>query len=144
KKLPECDLKPSLHHSGYLIVILTKDGNRKNHFVHRLVLEAFVENDNPEDKTITNHKDEDKTNNKADNLEWCDHQYNNTYGSRIEKATAKTRKEVVGVCLATGERFRFKSTAETENYGYRHQSVARAARGERKSYKNIKWKYVEE
>ena len=36
-----------------------------------------------------------------------------------------------------------KSTAEAEKYGYRHQSVARAARGERKSYKNIKWKYVD-
>lgn len=143
KRLPERRLKPSLHHSGYLVTILTKGGKRKNHFVHRLVLEAFVKNDNPKKKTITNHKDENKTNNNVDNLEWCDHQYNNTYGNRIEKSAKKTRKEVVGVCLESGRKFRFKSTAEAEKYGYRHQSVARAARGERKSYKNIKWKYVD-
>lgn len=40
-------------------------------FVHRLVADAFIENDDIEHKTIVNHKDGDRrNNNKAINLEW--------------------------------------------------------------------------
>ena len=35
---------------------------------------------------MVNHKDEDKTNNNVDNLEWCDHRYNMNYGSCIDRA----------------------------------------------------------
>lgn len=42
-----------------------------------MVARAFV--DNPEGLTIVNHKDENKLNNSANNLEWCTSYYNNTY-----------------------------------------------------------------
>ena len=32
-----------------------------------------------------NHKDEDKTNNIAENLEWCDNKYNDNYGTRNKR-----------------------------------------------------------
>ena len=94
RNLPGQLLKPSLDHHGYLVVGLTNNEYKKTFFVHRLVLEAFVHNEDPENKTITNHIDEDKTNNHVNNLEWCAHQYNNTYGGRLEKVARKTRKEV--------------------------------------------------
>lgn len=65
---------------NYLHVKLSADGRRISRNVHRLVAEAFVEN--PFNYPCINHKDEDKTNNMADNLEWCTVSYNNTYGSR--------------------------------------------------------------
>ena len=76
-------MKQSLHTKGYKTVCLTKDGKSKTHFVHRIVAEAFI--DNPDNLPMVNHKDEDKTNNFAENLEWCTASYNRTYGKAVEK-----------------------------------------------------------
>jgi hypothetical protein len=76
-------MKQSVHTAGYKTVTLTKDGKTKTVYVHRIVAEAFVEN--PENLPMVNHKDEDKTNNFAENLEWCSASYNRTYGKAVEK-----------------------------------------------------------
>ena len=59
---------------GYLIVGLTKDGKRKNYYVHRLVAGAFIEN--PFNYEVVNHIDYNKKNNNATNLEWCEQKEN--------------------------------------------------------------------
>lgn len=71
-------LTPQYDGLGHYLHVQLGKNTIKN--VHRLVAEAFVEN--PMGYTEVNHKDEDKTNNRADNLEWCDRSYNNQYGSR--------------------------------------------------------------
>ena len=76
-------MKQSLHTKGYKTVTLTKDGKSKTCFVHRIVAEAFI--DNPDNMPMVNHKDEDKTNNFLENLEWCTASYNRTYGKAVEK-----------------------------------------------------------
>lgn len=65
----------------YNIVNLHKDGTTKTFLVHRLVAEAWVKNPNNYD--CINHKDENKNNNRADNLEWCTHRYNSEYSFAI-------------------------------------------------------------
>lgn len=67
----------------YLRVHLWKNGVGKHYLVHRLVAEAFI--DNPNNLPQVNHKDEDKTNNNVDNLEWCTVEYNHNYGTVIER-----------------------------------------------------------
>lgn len=57
-------LKPDLNGAGYLSVRL----NRKMQRIHRLVAAAFV--DNPNNLGYVNHKDGNKLNNNAWNLEW--------------------------------------------------------------------------
>lgn len=75
-------LTPFLEKSGYLRVQLTR-GNRKRVLLHRLVAEAFVPN--PNNYPIVNHKDENTTNNRADNLEFCTVKYNSSYGTANER-----------------------------------------------------------
>ena len=86
-------LKNVLHHRGYLIVGLTKNKRAKTFSVHRLVAAAFIPN--PNNYPQVNHKDENKQNNCIDNLEWCTQKYNNTYGTRIEKAKIGISKKLL-------------------------------------------------
>lgn len=76
-------LKPFNKGNGYLGVRLWKNGKCKDYKVHRLVAEYFCEK--PTNTNEVNHIDEDKTNNKATNLEWCDRKTNCNYGRRNEK-----------------------------------------------------------
>lgn len=68
---------------GYCHVKLSTHNKAAQKKVHRLVAEAFIPNPNNYD--CINHKDENPLNNNVENLEWCNHSYNNTYGTRIER-----------------------------------------------------------
>lgn len=63
------DIKPKNNGHGYLKVFLYKGGKSRQKLVHRLVAEAFIEKQ--DGKRFVNHKDGNKHNNSADNLEWC-------------------------------------------------------------------------
>ena len=76
---------------GYLTVCLFKDNKVNGFFVHRLVASAFIPNSD-ETKTIINHINEDKTDNRVSNLEWCDRKYNNTYNDIHHRRKTKRRK----------------------------------------------------
>ena len=82
-------LTPGKDSSGYMLVVLSKYGKTKSYRIHRLVADTFLKNKN--NLKCVNHKDEDKTNNNVNNLEWCTHKYNNNYGTkpqRISKANS--------------------------------------------------------
>ena len=55
----------------------------------QLVAKAFVENDDPEHKTELNHKNQIKTDNRKENLEWCDRLYQMNYAD-IKERISKT------------------------------------------------------
>lgn len=80
-------LKQTFDKDGYCLVGLHKDGKIKSGKVHRLVASAFV--DNPHNLPEVNHKDENKSNNNVDNLEWCTSKYNINYGTCLDRI-AKT------------------------------------------------------
>lgn len=68
---------------GYKQLKLCKEGIRKDFKVHRLVAKAFIPN--PNNLPQVNHIDEVKSNNHADNLEWCTNEYNSNYGTRNKR-----------------------------------------------------------
>lgn len=67
-------LKPFLTKEGYPRVGLNKNGSRKKFLVHRLVATAFVAN--KANYLEVNHKDANKQNNSAENLEWVTREQN--------------------------------------------------------------------
>lgn len=84
--------KPTMDKKGYLGVDLRYGGKRHCCKIHRLVALAFIPN--PNNYPEINHKDEDKTNNRVDNLEWCDHWYNVHYGTGAERGIDALRRDV--------------------------------------------------
>ena len=73
-------IKPFTEKRGYQRVQLAKaTGKYQMELVHRLVALAFIPN--PNKYTQVNHKDENPTNNRVENLEWCDAKYNTNYSA---------------------------------------------------------------
>lgn len=72
-----------VNRKGYLEIKLQKGAIKKPCRVHRLVAQAFIPN--PNNLPQINHKDGDKKNNKATNLEWCDNSHNikHAYENRL-------------------------------------------------------------
>ena len=68
-------LKTRIINSGYYIVNLSKNGKKKTTTVHRLAAAAFIEN--LDNKPYVNHKDNNKLNNKIENLRWVTQTENN-------------------------------------------------------------------
>ena len=90
-------LYPTISSNGYLTVGLMSNGRRLRRYVHRLVAEAWITN--PDGLPEVNHKDENKTNNTVENLEWCTSRYNSNYGTRNKRIS----KPVINI--DTGHRF---------------------------------------
>lgn len=128
-------LKPKKDKYGYFQVNLWKNGKKKTFTVHRLVAEAFIPN--PNNLPCINHKDECKTNNNVNNLEWCDNKYNNAYGTRTERCC----KPVLQYDLEGNFIREWKSTAECGRNGFIQQTVAACCRGELKKHQGCIWRY---
>lgn len=90
------ELKPQITKTGYVRFHLSKKGKAKSILAHRIVAEAFIEN--PLGYKTVNHKDENKSNNNTENLEWCNMSYQNKYG---KGAIARNKFKEKPVCQYT-------------------------------------------
>lgn len=96
-KVSEYILKPTVANNGYCQVALYNNTKKKKFLVHRLVASAFIPN--PDNLPQINHKDENRLNNRADNLEWCTAEYNNAYGTAKIRAIDKKSRPIEQVAI---------------------------------------------
>lgn len=109
-------MNPTDNGNGYMIIGLWKDSKRKNHYVHRLVAEAFVEN--PKGYKYVNHLDQNKMNNNASNLEWCTQRENVLYSverMRHRKTVSHTNTGEMYICYRKKCR-RYRITIDNKEY----------------------------
>ena len=147
--LEEKILVPNLDGAGYPNVSLCKNGKSKTMNVHRLVAMAFIPN--PENKPQVNHKDEVKTNNVVENLEWCDASFNINYGTRNERSVQNRRSYKLGnhpnakpvFCVELNKKFDCITSAG-EELGIDRRYVGKACIGKTKTAGGFHWRYADE
>lgn len=124
-------LKPGDGPGGYLLVDLYKNKERKSWRIHRLVAKAFIPN--PQNLPQINHKDEVRTNNTVDNLEWCSAQYNMEYSQGISVLQFDKKGNLI-------KEWGSINKAGREN-NIIPQHIWRVCQGKRKSAGGYIWKY---
>lgn len=95
-------LTPGITGVGYLKVELSANGEIKTMSVHRLVAMAFIPN--PLNLPIVHHKNEIKTDNRADNLEWVTAEKN--IGDWFDRRRLTVNADTIAMieqALATGK-----------------------------------------
>lgn len=129
--------------TGYVQIVLKVNKNiSKTFLVHRLVLSNFNPIDNMEDYKV-NHKDENKENNRLDNLEWVTVKYNCNYGTRNERISKS--KEVKVECIETGIIYdSFHKAAEATGADVGSINMCCTGYRNRKSAGGLHWRYANE
>lgn len=122
---------------GYKNCKLWHNNKSITRYVHRLVAIAFI--DNPNGYKEVNHKDENKSNNNLDNLEWCTRQYNNTYGS----LSVNKQKKVLQYSLDNKFINKFDSISEASRLtGASNTHIGSVCRKERNQSGGYRWEYA--
>lgn len=110
--------------TGYIKLDLWKDGKNEQRTLHRIICETFH---GPGEDLEVNHKDRNKYNNRADNLEWVSSSLNQMHARYILNHLSNP---VVAICASTYETIRFQSQAQAERVlGLHPDSVRRCLTG---------------
>ena len=149
KKLEGMILKQKLN-KGYNMVGISMGGKQKGKLTSRLVAKAFI--DNPENKPEVNHIDENKQNNRVENLEWVTAKENANHGTRNQKviknlewASEKQKTPVAMIDKTTGEVIQ---KFESINEAFRHLNIvvnggiSKACNGNQKTAYGYNWRYI--
>lgn len=128
---------------GYLRIGLCKNGKQKHFLVHDLVALTYIPN--PDNKPFVNHKDEDKTNNRVDNLEWCTSKENNRHGTRLTRIAESNKIAILQLDKLGRIIKRWDSQTDAgRELGLDKRNINACLKGRRKLCGGYKWRYVNE
>lgn len=139
-------MKQHIASNGYnMLTLRDKDGKKHHVLVHRLVAKAFIPN--PDNLPQVGHLDEDRQNNRADNLCWCTAKQNNNYGDhnkRVSEATMNKKGKKVRQYSLEGEFIKeYPSTREVQRQtGFFSSNIVNACNLPDRTAYNYKWKYA--
>lgn len=126
-------LQPRKQNAGYLVVWLSIDGKKKAITIHRLVAAAFVDGNGND----VNHKDGNKMNNRAENLEWVSRSENIRHAYRVLNRQKHLSKKVL--CIETGEVFNsMREAAKAKEVNW--VSISHVINGRNKTAGGYTWK----
>lgn len=135
-------LKPQKNKNGYVYVTFNIQGQRKHFAVHRIVANAFVPN--PLNLKEVNHKDYNKENNCANNLEWISSSANKIHAYKKEQNHYSRSKKVEqysleGILIKT-----FNSiTQAAQEMNCCKSAISNCCLGRTSSSQGFRWKFVE-
>jgi hypothetical protein len=133
-------LSPTICSDGYARVILSKHGVRKIHYVHRMVATAFLPNDSV--LPVVNHKDQDRSNNSVDNLEWCEQRYNATYADAVQKRSRAVQMIDPNTNIVLKTFYGVREAARET--GLHFPNIIQACNGIYRTSGGYKWRYAKE
>lgn len=124
--------------NDYKKVCFKRGGKQKTFLVHRLIAITFIPN--PNSYPVVNHKNENKSDNRVENLEWCDYSYNASYGSKKHNQTVKLGKKVLCVEL----NLQFLSFGEASRYlNIPYQNISKCCHGKVKTAGGYHWELLD-
>ena len=134
-------LSPKIDRYGYKVVALSRNRKLKYFTVHRLVAISFIPN--PYNLPTVNHKDENKLNNRVDNLEWSTVKDNDNYGTRNERMANSKKKNPIAQYDLSMNLIKVHSGIKDaqRNTGVNRNSIRDVCRGIRPYAGGYAWRY---
>ena len=122
--------------NGYLQVALCQK-TKQTFYIHRLVAETFIPN--PHGLKEVNHINENKHDNRVENLEWISKKNNINYGTGKQRSAEQRGKQVR--CVETGIIYESIKQA-SEKTGITQTTICNCCKGKQKTTGGLHWEYV--